>query len=127
MIDEGIKNLQKIFLVLASLSGFLSIAGIFSLAKLNVAKRIKEISIRKVLGSSLSELLLTINKAFSITLALAMVLGSGLGYLISNAVLGLIYKYHVEASLTTSTLSAIFIVAVSLIMISGIALVPANT
>ncbi|MEO9871995.1 ABC transporter permease [Ekhidna sp.] len=121
------KNLQKVFLVMASLSGLLSIIGIFSLAKLNVAKRIKEISIRKVLGSSLSDLLLTINKSFTITLVLALTLGTGLGYLITNAVLDLIYKYHVEASLLTSLLSATFIIVVSLIMISSIALVPANS
>ena len=124
---EESKNLQKIFLVMASLSGFLSLIGIFSLAKLNVAKRIKEISIRKVLGSSLSELLFTINKSFAITLTLALLLGTGLGYFVSNAVLELIYKYHVEASLVTSLLSAGFIIAISTIMISAIAFLPANS
>lgn len=123
---EESKSLQKIFLIMATLSGFLSIIGIFSLAKLNVAKRIKEISIRKVLGSSWSELLLTINRSFTITLAISLVLGAGSGYLLSNAVLELIYKYHVEASILTSLLSAAFIIIISVVMISSIAVVPIN-
>jgi ABC-type antimicrobial peptide transport system permease subunit len=121
------KNLQKIFLTMAILSGFLSIVGIFSLAKLNVAKRVKEISIRKVLGASLKELLFSINRSFAIILLIAMAVGCGLGYLISDAVLSMIYKYHVEASMITSLTSGLFVVLVSVIMLSGVALVPANS
>ncbi|MDN5202549.1 permease prefix domain 2-containing transporter [Fulvivirgaceae bacterium BMA10] len=124
---QDTKALHKIFLTLAILSGFLSIVGIFSLAKLNVTKRIKEISIRKVLGASLKELLLTINSSFIIILLVAMVVGSALGYLISNAVLDSIYKYHVSASLLTSLLSGLFIIVLALIMISSVAFVPAHS
>jgi ABC-type antimicrobial peptide transport system permease subunit len=124
---QDTKALHKIFLSMAILSGFLSVIGIFSLAKLNVTKRNKEISIRKVLGASLNELLLTINKSFAIILLVAMVTGSALGYLISNAVLDAIFKYHVNASLATSLLSGIFIIILSMIMISGVAFVPAHS
>ncbi len=121
------KNLQKIFLVMACLSGFLSIIGIFSLAKLNVAKRTKEISIRKVLGSSLGELLLTVNKSFAITLLFAMILGTAIGHFISNKVLDLIYRYHVEASLLVSLLCSALVITFSLIMISSTTLAPATS
>lgn len=121
------KTLQKIFLAMAILAGFLSMVGIFSLAKLNVAKRIKEMSIRKVLGASMKELLLTINKSFTVILLIAMTLGSVLGYVISNAVLGVIYKYHVQPSLLTSLMSGAFVVVLSLIIISNVARVSANS
>lgn len=120
------KNLQKIFLAMAVLSAFLSIVGIFSLAQINVARRIKEISIRKVLGASFKELLLTINRSFTLILLIALVLGSALGYLISDQVLGLIYKYHAAASVPVSLLSGAFVVLLSLIIIAKVVLTPAN-
>lgn len=121
------KRLQKIFLTMALLAGFLSIAGIFSLAKLNLAKRVKEISIRKILGASLRELLFTINKSFTMILLIAMVLGSILSYLISDTVLNMIYKYHIEPSLLVSFLCAAFVLVLSLIIISKAAITPVNS
>ncbi len=120
------RNLQKIFIAMAILGGFLSIVGIFSLAKLNVAKRIKEISVRKVLGASLKELLYTINRSFVIVLSIALIVGSALGYLISDGVLGLIYKYYIDVSAMTVSISGIFIVILSLITITSAIVAPAN-
>lgn len=127
VLGRDSKNLQKIFLTMAVLSGFLSIVGIFSLAQINVARRIKEISIRKVLGASFKELLHTVNRSFTLMLLMALILGSALGYLISDQVLGLIYKYHAEASIPVSLLSGAFIVVLSIIIISNVVRVPANS
>lgn len=125
--DEESRNIQKIFIAMAILSSILSLIGIFSLVKLNIAKRTKEISIRKVLGSSVASLLFSINKSFLITLMLSLVIGSVVGFVLANSVLDLIYKYHVTASFLASTLSGVSIVFLSLIMIAGVALVPASS
>ncbi len=127
VLGNDSKNLQKIFLAMAVLSGFLSIVGIFSLAQINVARRIKEISIRKVLGASFKELLLTVNRSFTFMLMTALLVGSALGYLISDQVLGLIYKYHAEASISLSLLSGTFVVLLSIIIISNVVRAPANS
>lgn len=118
------KNIQKIFLTMAVLSSFLSIAGIFSLAKVNVAKRIKEISIRKVLGASSRELILTVNRSFMLILSAAMLLGGALGYLISDQVMGLIYKYHATPSVLVSLLCGVFVVIFSIAIISHVVKMP---
>ncbi|MEP1097356.1 MAG: FtsX-like permease family protein [Cyclobacteriaceae bacterium] len=120
------KNLQKIFVAMAILGGFLSIVGIFSLAKLNVAKRIKEISVRKVLGASINELLYSINRSFVIVLLIALVAGCSLGYFISDTVLGLIYKYYVDVSTVTVAICGLFILIMSLMAITGAVAAPAN-
>ncbi len=120
------RNMQKIFVAMAILGGFLSIVGIFSLAKLNVAKRNKEISVRKVLGASLKELLYAINRSFVIVLLIALVVGTVLGYLVSDTVLGLIYKYYIDVSALTIGISGIFIVVLSLITITSAVIAPAN-
>ena len=118
------KNIQQIFLTMAILSGFLSIAGIFSLAKVNVAKRIKEISIRKVLGASTRELVLTVNRSFMFILMAAMLVGGALGYLISDQVMGLIYKYHVTPSVLVSLICGAFVVIFSILIISNVVKMP---
>lgn len=119
-------NLRIIFMAMAILGGFLSVAGIFSLSKLNVAKRVKEISVRKVLGSSLNQLLITINKSFLYVLAISLLLGSILGYFISDAVLGLIYKYYVDVSPLTSLASGLFIGIVATFILIVSVLTPAK-
>ncbi len=124
---EDSKVLQKIFLSMAILSGFLSIVGIFSLAQLDVSKRMKEISIRKVLGASFNELLLTINKSFAITLSIALLLGSTLGYLISYQVLNMMYKYHVQPSISISLLSGTIVILFSILTISSVVRSPVRS
>ena len=121
------KNLQTIFLSVALLSGFLSIVGIFSLAKLNITKRIKEITIRKVLGATIKELLFSINRSFAWMLMIALVFGCGLGYLISEGVLSLIYKYYVDVSIFSSLACGLGVEVLSIIILSGVALELANS
>ncbi|MEM9329548.1 MAG: FtsX-like permease family protein, partial [Bacteroidota bacterium] len=119
-------NLQRIFLAMAILGGFLSLAGIFSLAKLNVARRLKEISIRKVLGASLRELLLSINRSFAMTIVVSFVVGSALGYFVSSTVLDLIYEHHVAVTPTISLINGLLIVLFSAMMIMSAVYVPAR-
>ena len=119
-------NLRIIFLAMAILGGFLSLAGIFALSKLNVAKRIKEISVRKVLGSSLKQLLLTINRSFFYVLSISLVIGCILGYLISDAILGLVYRYYVDISPLTSLASSLFIGIVAALVLTISVITPAQ-
>ena len=120
-------NLKKIFFYMAVLGCLLSIAGIFSLSKLNIAKRKKEISIRKVLGSSLNQLLVTLNKSFIVVLIISVTLGSIIGFLISDKVLGLIYKHYESASPVISLLIGLSIGAIAILIIISSILAPART
>ena len=120
-------SIYKVFLAMAILGGLLSIIGIFSLAKLNIARRTKEVSIRKVLGASVKELIMTINHAFTIVLIIAFVFGCGLGYFIADFVLGMIYHYRIEVSILTSLVSGIFVMLVSLLIITSAVLIPARS
>ena len=121
------ENLKTIFMAMAILGGFLSIVGIFSLAKLNIAKRLKEISIRKVLGSTLKDLILTVNKSFFIVLIISLFTGTALGYLISEMTLSMVYKYYVDISIFTSVLAGSFIVILSALILTSSTLNPAKS
>ncbi len=120
-------SIYKVFLAMAILGGLLSVIGIFSLAKLNIARRTKEVSIRKVLGASIKELIFTINHSFTIVLSVSFVLGCVLGYFIADFVLDTIYFYRVEVSILASVASGLFVMIVSLIMITNAVLVPAKS
>ena len=113
------ENLQKIFLGVAVLSVLLSLIGIFSLSKMNVAKRTKEITIRKVLGASLRDIMMAVNKSFTYILLIALLLGCALGYLISDSVLKMIYLFYVDISVVTSLLSGALIILISIFVLSG--------
>ncbi len=120
------ENLKLIFFWMAVLGCLLSIAGIFSLSKLNIAKRIKEISIRKVLGSTIRQLLLTINRSFIITLSISVATGSVFGFLISHQTLAMVYRYYESASPVISAMTGLFIGAMALLIIILSILAPAR-
>lgn len=92
-------NLGKIFLFLTILGTIMSIAGIFSLASLNIARRTKEIGIRKVLGATKGSILTLINREFTIILSIAAIFGSLGGFVLTNNLLSFLYKHHIAVGL----------------------------
>lgn len=111
-------NLEKIFLFITVLGGLLSASGIFALASLNIAKRTKEIGIRKALGASISNIINLLNREFVIILVIAMILGSVGGYYLTNALLKEIYAYHIPVGLIPVTLCAIMIFIIGILTTS---------
>lgn len=107
-------NLKKIFLFLTILGGLLSASGIFSLASLNIAKRTKEIGIRKALGASVGNVVMLLNKEFVIILSIAGVLGSIGGYFGTTWMLDMIYAFHVNVGIIPIFLCAagIFLIGI---------------
>ena len=92
----------------------LSASGIYALASLNVQKRTKEIGIRKVLGASVGTIIQLLNKEFTIILALAAILGSSGGYVLTDALLGNLYAQHIEIGLLTIVLCSLFVFAIGI-------------
>ena len=115
---KATNQIRTLFLWLAGLGCILSLIGIMSLASLNVAKKTKEISIRKVLGASLSQILVSINKPFMRILALSLVVGVGLGWFISDTILSTIYLYYLDISVIEGVPIGLFIVIAALVMTS---------
>ncbi|MEM9897346.1 MAG: FtsX-like permease family protein, partial [Bacteroidota bacterium] len=120
------KNLKIIYTWVAILGSLMSVAGIFSLSRLNIAKRTKEISIRKVLGSTLRQLVIKINRPFIIILAMSMILGSVLGYYVSEMMVSMLYAYYESASVLLSVLVAASIGAIAFVIIVLSVLRPAK-
>ena len=121
------RNLKKVYFFLAALGGLLALAGIFSLAQINVARRNKEIGIRKVVGASVASIVNTLNREFIWILAVSTLLGSGIGYLYNQAFLDNFYAFHTEIGLFPLIISSLSIVGTALLITSFTIRQTANT
>ncbi|MEA3479295.1 MAG: FtsX-like permease family protein, partial [Bacteroidota bacterium] len=115
-INRQIKN---IFLFMAIVSVILSLIGLYTLVSLNIIRKTKEIGIRKVLGASFFNLAKIINRDFVIILLIASVLGSALGYYLSEMLLASIWTIYLDTSVFSFIIPVVFIFLVSMISLSG--------
>jgi ABC-type antimicrobial peptide transport system permease subunit len=86
-LDQGIGNLYqaeqklgRIFGYFAFVAIFVSCLGIFGLASFTAEKRTKEIGIRKILGASVSSIVLLLSKEFSRWILLANIIAWPIGW-----------------------------------------------
>ncbi|WKV10580.1 ABC transporter permease [Marivirga harenae] len=80
-LDETVENfylsevrLRKVLLFSTVIAILISCLGLFGLASFTIAQRTKEISIRKVMGASLSNILVLISKEYVVLIGLAFLL-----------------------------------------------------
>ena len=88
-------SIQTTAIYIAIISILIAAMGLFALVSLNIARRTKEIGIRKILGASIFNIGGLISQQFVILLAIAAMLSVGMGYFSMNALLGSIWAYHV--------------------------------
>lgn len=112
-------NLKKIFLFITIMGGLLSAAGIFALASLNIAKRTKEIGIRKALGATVGNIVGLLNKEFVIVLSIAAVLGAVGGYYAIDYMLSFMFAYRIPVGLLPVIICATAIFAVGFLTTSA--------
>jgi putative ABC transport system permease protein len=98
MIEKEIylnEGFQSVAFFLAVVTMLLSASGLFALVSLNILRRNKEIGIRKVMGASIMQIIMLINKDFIRMMLLAFIIGSSLGYLlVTQLFFQFIYVYH---------------------------------
>jgi putative ABC transport system permease protein len=119
--------MRQIFFALAILGGILSITGIFALSSLFVSRRFKEIGIRKVMGATSQNLLIQLNSGFFWTLITASLAGAVLGYFLTNQILGVIYRFHIDVGIGTLIFGSLGVLIIALLTTTFIILSAANT
>lgn len=92
-------DIVRILGVVASLAIFISCLGLLGMATYTTETRMKEVSIRKVLGSSGRALVILLSKGFLGVLALAIIIGVPATFFINNLWLEMI-AYHTTISLS---------------------------
>lgn len=84
-------NIKTLFLFIAVLALVIACMGLYGVAAQKMARRIREIGIRKILGASTLSITRLVNRSFLIILLVAGVVASPLGYLFMTNLLGSIY------------------------------------
>jgi putative ABC transport system permease protein len=114
-----------LFLIFAALAIVLSCLGLVGLSAFSTAQRTKEIGIRKVLGSSVPEILGLLSKDFLVLIVGAVVIAIPVSWLSMNRWLES-FVYRITISWWLFAVAAITVAAVALASISYQTLKAAN-
>ncbi len=123
-LDEDIDNLYKTEQRIGNLvrygtflAIFIACLGLFGLASFTAEKRTKEIGIRKVLGASVSGIVLLLTKEFTKWVILANLIAWPVAYFVMRGWLQN-FAYHVNIGLWTFMLASALTMATALITVS---------
>jgi len=123
-LDEDIDSLYKAEQQIGNLvrygtflAIFIACLGLFGLASFMAEKRTKEIGIRKVLGASVSGIVLLLTKEFTKWVILANLIAWPIAYFVMRGWLQN-FAYHVNIGLWTFMLSAALALVTALITVS---------
>jgi putative ABC transport system permease protein len=106
----------KILGIFAALTIFIACLGLFGLATFTAEQRTKEIGIRKVLGASVSSVVLLLSKDFLKLVLVAIVIGSPVAYYLMNKWLS-DFAYRIEISWWVFAAAAILAISVALLTV----------
>jgi len=115
-VSESIKTM---FLYIAFLAIIIAAMGLFALVSLNIARRTKEIGIRKVLGASVAHIVNLVNREFLGLLVAAALFASVSGYFAVQALLRSIYSYYVGFSALPFVLASLSVFVVAVITVGS--------
>ncbi len=91
-------TIVKMFRFLGLLALVLSSIGLYTLVSLNVIKRVKEIGVRKVLGASINNIIVLVNRQFFWLLLIAAIAGSALSYFAIDSLMASIFTIYQAVS-----------------------------
>jgi putative ABC transport system permease protein len=113
-------DIVKILGVIAFLAIMISCLGLLGMATYSTETRIKEISIRKILGSSGYSLVVLLSKGYLVIIATAILIGAPAAYFVNNLWLELI-AYH------TSIDMGVIAIGVSVLILFGVITIGSQT
>jgi len=132
-LDKTVENFYQSELRMKRVLGFatavailISCLGLFGLSFFTIAQRTKEISIRKVLGASLSNILVLITKEYALLIAIAFVLSIYPAWYFLNNWLSN-FQYRMELSALTFIVAGIIAFVLSLLIVGLHSLKAANS
>lgn len=113
--EKNTSNLIQLFAIIAILIGSLGLYGLISHI---ISQKTKEISIRKVNGAKVSEILVLLNKDFMIYFAIAFIIACPIAYITMDKWLQN-FAYKTELSWWLFALAGSVVMVIALITVSG--------
>jgi len=125
-VDSEVKKFYEIIFgdvvsvltVIASLAVLISCLGLLGMATYTMETRVKEISIRKILGSDNGSLILLLSKSFLVLLFISIVIAVPLAYLANNMWLQLI-AYHTAFDASVIIIGVLILIVFAIITIGS--------
>jgi ABC-type antimicrobial peptide transport system permease subunit len=96
----------------------LAAMGLYGLMTLNVAGRVREFSIRKVMGANLSNIIATITNQYLILFLIGIVLGAPVSYYLINLLIDTAYEYHMPLDFSGVTIAVVILACVVAVTLS---------
>jgi putative ABC transport system permease protein len=106
-------NIRLVFLYVAVIAIVISSMGLLALVSLNIARRTREIGIRKALGASVANIGALVTREFVILILIGSVLAVGLGYYLTDLFLSSIWSYYCDFGASPFVASILIILAVA--------------
>lgn len=107
----------KIFAVFAVLAIIIACVGLFGLAAYTAYQRTKEIGIRKVLGASISGIILLLSKDFAKLVGIAFFIAAPVAYLVMSAWLQN-FAFRIEPGITTFITAGLIALLIAIFTVS---------
>lgn len=111
------ENLQKIFTIFSVIAIIIACLGLFGLALNSTQQRVKEISIRKINGAKISEILIMLNKNIIKWIVIAFVIACPIAWYAMHEWLDN-FAYKTELSLWIFAIAGILALGVALLTVS---------
>ncbi len=117
MMYQSEMRLSRLFSIFTGIAIFIACLGLFGLASFTVEQRTKEIGIRKVLGASISGIVIILSKEYVKWIVLANVLAWPAAYVVLNQWLKN-FAYRTDIEIGIFFLSAVLALAIALLTVS---------
>lgn len=111
------ENLQKIFTTFSVIAIIIACLGLFGLALNSTQQRVKEISIRKINGAEISDVLIMLNKKFIKWIVIAFVIACPIAWYAMHEWLNN-FAYKTELSLWIFAIAGILALGIALLTVS---------
>ncbi len=115
---EANNNIQQTFSIFALVALLLAMTGLHSLVSLNLLKRMKEITIRRILGARPRQIAYLLSGPFLLVSLLGLVVGGLVGLQLSEVLLDQIYQIHADVPYQAILLAGMVILVVAVLTVS---------
>jgi putative ABC transport system permease protein len=111
------KSIATIFFWFAIVSILLTATGFFALISLTLLKKMREIAIRKIVGASVKDIIILMNKGYFWVFIVSCILGSYFGYLLTGLLMNSIFEINSGINLMTIWISIIVILLITAVTV----------
>lgn len=108
----------EVWRVFATIAVLLACLGLYGLITLNVAGRVREFSIRKVLGASAKNLGANISTPYLFLFAVALIPAAPISYALVKLLFDSAYTYHMPIDYSGVTIAVVILILILLITVS---------